>query len=61
MDTALRSAGAVLGGASGCSGQLADLVVLDRNVFEHPLDQIAEANVLMATIAGETVFEAVSL
>jgi len=43
------------------AGKLADLVVLDRNLFEHPLDQIADANVLMTTMAGETVFEAVGM
>lgn len=43
------------------AGKLADLVVLDRNLFEHPLEQIAEANVLMTTMAGETVFEAASM
>lgn len=37
-------------------GKDADLVVLDRNVFAHPIDEIADASVLLTLIAGERVF-----
>ncbi len=38
-------------------GKLADLVVLDRNLFEHPVDEIAQARVLLTLVEGKTVFE----
>jgi predicted amidohydrolase YtcJ len=39
-------------------GKLADLVVLDRNVFAHPVGEIAEAEVILTLIEGERVFDA---
>lgn len=39
-------------------GKLADLVVVDRNLFEHPVDEIAEANVELTLVEGERVYEA---
>jgi predicted amidohydrolase YtcJ len=38
-------------------GKLADLVVLDRNVFAHPLEEIAEAEVILTLVEGERVFD----
>jgi len=38
-------------------GKLADLVVLDRNVFAHPVEEIAEAEVNLTLIEGERVFD----
>jgi len=37
-------------------GKLADLVVLDRNLFDIPPSEISEAQVVMTLLAGETVF-----
>jgi predicted amidohydrolase YtcJ len=39
-------------------GKLADLVVVDRNLFEHPPEEIAEANVELTLVEGERVYEA---
>jgi predicted amidohydrolase YtcJ len=39
-------------------GKLADLVVVDRNLFEHSVDEIAEANVELTLVEGERVYEA---
>jgi predicted amidohydrolase YtcJ len=39
-------------------GKHGDLVVLDRNVFEHPAEEIAAARVLGTYVAGERVFAA---
>jgi predicted amidohydrolase YtcJ len=39
-------------------GKYADLVVLDRNLFAHPGDEIAEANVVLTLVEGETVHAA---
>jgi predicted amidohydrolase YtcJ len=39
-------------------GKRADLVVLDRNPFEHPADRIAEAKVVRTLVDGERVFDA---
>jgi predicted amidohydrolase YtcJ len=39
-------------------GKLADLVVLDRDLFQHPTDQIAEARVLLTLVEGQKVHEA---
>jgi predicted amidohydrolase YtcJ len=36
-------------------GKLADLVVLDRNLFEQPADEIAHANVQLTLVEGEAV------
>lgn len=38
-------------------GKLADLVVLDRNVFAHPVEEIAEAEVMLTLVEGERVFD----
>jgi predicted amidohydrolase YtcJ len=38
-------------------GKLADLIVLDRNVFQIPPEEIASARVLMTVVGGRTVFE----
>ena len=40
------------------AGKYADLVVLDRNLFEHPADAIAEASVHLTYVEGERVFAA---
>ncbi|HZD18890.1 MAG TPA: amidohydrolase family protein, partial [Actinomycetota bacterium] len=42
-------------------GKLADLVVVDRNLFEHPAEEIAEARVLLTLVEGEPVFEDASV
>ena len=34
-------------------GKYADLVVLDRNLFEHPAQEIATARVLLTYVEGE--------
>ena len=39
-------------------GKLADLVVVDRNLFDHPVDEIAEASVELTFVEGEPVYEA---
>jgi predicted amidohydrolase YtcJ len=38
-------------------GKAADLVVLDRDPFAHPVDEIAEARVDLTFVAGEAVFQ----
>lgn len=38
-------------------GKYADLVVLDRDLFEQPTREIAEGNVLLTLVEGEKVFE----
>jgi predicted amidohydrolase YtcJ len=42
-------------------GKLADLVVLDRNPFEHPAGEIAEARALLTLVEGRKVHEAPGL
>lgn len=37
-------------------GKLADLVVLDRNPFKIPLDDISETKVLMTMVGGDVVY-----
>jgi len=37
-------------------GKLADLVVLDRNLFEVPASRIHEARVLRTLLEGKTVY-----
>jgi predicted amidohydrolase YtcJ len=37
-------------------GKLADLAVIDRNLFEHPVDEIADARVLQTWVEGERVY-----
>ena len=39
-------------------GKRADLVVLDRDVFEHPVDEIADASVMLTFVDGERVYDA---
>ena len=39
-------------------GNLADLVVLDRDPFANPPDEIGEARVLMTFVDGAQVYEA---
>jgi predicted amidohydrolase YtcJ len=39
-------------------GKLADLVVLDRNLFEHPVGEISEARVELTMVGGANVFVA---
>lgn len=41
-------------------GALADLVVLDRDLFAHPLNEIADAQVLRTYVEGELVYDAAS-
>ena len=38
-------------------GKCADLVVLDRNLFAHPIEEIALANVDMTLASGQVVYE----
>jgi predicted amidohydrolase YtcJ len=38
-------------------GKLADLIVLDRNVFQIPPEEIPSTRVLMTVVGGTTVFE----
>ena len=40
------------------AGKLADIVVLDRNIFEEPPDEIASATVELTMIEGERVYAA---
>jgi predicted amidohydrolase YtcJ len=40
-------------------GKLADLAVLDRDLFAHPVDEIAEATVEQTFVEGERVYAAV--
>ncbi|HET6713176.1 MAG TPA: amidohydrolase [Actinomycetota bacterium] len=40
-------------------GKFADLTVIDRNPFEHPVEEIADATVEQTFVEGERVFEAV--
>jgi predicted amidohydrolase YtcJ len=49
-----------LEGATGSieAGKQADLVVLDRNLFAHPVSEIHEAKVLLTMVAGERVHAA---
>ncbi len=37
------------------AGYLADLVILDRNIFAHPLDEIADAEVVATYVEGDLV------
>ena len=39
-------------------GKLADLIVLDRNLFEIPAAEIAEVKVLQTVVGGRAVYEA---
>jgi hypothetical protein len=37
-------------------GKLADLVVVDRNLFEHPLERLADASVVATYVGGALVY-----
>ena len=37
-------------------GKYADVVVLDRNLFEHPVEEIADARVVRTYVEGEAVY-----
>jgi predicted amidohydrolase YtcJ len=37
-------------------GKLADLIVLNRNLFEVPIEEIDQARVVLTLLGGETVF-----
>ena len=39
-------------------GKRADLAVLDRDVFAHPVDEIADGSVVLTFVDGERVFDA---
>jgi predicted amidohydrolase YtcJ len=39
------------------TGKAADLVVLDRNLFAHPVEEIAVANVDMTLVGGQVVHD----
>ena len=39
-------------------GKFADLIVLDRNLFEIPAEEIADIKVLLTVVGGEVVYEA---
>lgn len=39
------------------AGLLADFVVVDRNIFERPVEELLEASVTRTVVGGETVFE----
>jgi len=45
-----RSAGSLF------PGKLADFIVLDRNIFNYPAQEIADANVVMTVIDGQIVY-----
>jgi predicted amidohydrolase YtcJ len=40
------------------AGKLADLVVLDNDILNCPLDEIKDTNVLLTMVGGKTVYEA---
>jgi predicted amidohydrolase YtcJ len=40
------------------AGKLADFIVLDRNVFEIPPQQVAEVRVLLTVVGGKPVYAA---
>ena len=42
-------------------GKLADLVVLDRNIFERPTEEIGDAEVLLTLVDGTPVYESPTL
>jgi hypothetical protein len=39
-------------------GKLADIIVLDRNIFEVPITDVHKTKVLMTFIEGELVYQA---
>ena len=40
------------------AGLLADFVVIDRNIFDRPVEELLEARVVQTVLGGRTVFEA---
>lgn len=42
-------------------GKFADLIVLDRNIFEHPSSQIKDARVLLTLLGGREVYRSENL
>ena len=38
-------------------GKRADRIVLDRNIFEIPIDQVSETQVLQTYLDGELIFQ----
>ena len=38
------------------AGKLADLIILDRNLFDIPPSEISDANVVMTMFGGEVVY-----
>jgi predicted amidohydrolase YtcJ len=40
------------------SGKKADIVILDRNLFEIPVTEISDTQVLMTLLDGEIIFQA---
>ena len=41
-------------------GKFADMIVVDRNLFEIPVDEISECKVLVTLLSGKVVFDATS-
>ena len=39
------------------TGKLADFVVLDRDLFAIPIEEVSEARVLKTVVEGEVVYE----
>jgi predicted amidohydrolase YtcJ len=37
-------------------GKLADIAVIDRNLFDHPVEEIGEASVRQTFVEGERVY-----
>ena len=38
-------------------GKYADLVVLDRNIFERPLEELFDTQVMLTMVEGEIVYQ----
>jgi predicted amidohydrolase YtcJ len=39
-------------------GKFADLAVVDRNLFAHPVEEIADASVMLTFVDGQRVYDA---
>jgi predicted amidohydrolase YtcJ len=37
-------------------GKFADMIVLDRNLFQIPIDEVSETRVLMTLVGGKIVY-----